>query len=89
MKLLSLAGSTLPAAATPPNPASQSTGAHAADPARRPRLPRDAAVHFSNDQAELFIQMTITKVEHIHALMETLNTYASQIEYARRRNDDR
>ena len=33
--------------------------------------------------------MTITKVEHIEALMETLHTYAPQIELARRRDEDR
>jgi hypothetical protein len=75
------------AAATPTRPSV--TAEVPASAGRRPRLPRDANVQFNNDQAELYINMTITKVEHIHALMETLNTYAPQLEFARRRNDDR
>ena len=53
----------------------------------RPRLPRDATVTFNNDPPELYIHMSITKIEHIHALMESLNTYAPQIEHARNRDD--
>jgi hypothetical protein len=86
MKLLTLAGSTSPVAVTPTTP---TTAAAAATPTPRPRLPRDAIVQFNNDQAELYINMTITKVEHIHALMETLNTYAPQLEFARQRDDAR
>ena len=79
MKLLTLQGQT---------PRSESsTQREAATP--RPRLPRDATVTFNNDPPELYIHMSITKIEHIHALMESLNTYASQLEYARRRDDDR
>jgi hypothetical protein len=92
MKLLTLAGSTSPMAVTPAPPttaAATPTRPSVTVEGRRPRLPRDAIVQFNNDQAELYINMTITKVEHIHALMETLNTYAPQLEFARRRNDDR
>jgi hypothetical protein len=92
MKLLTLAGSTSPVAVTPTTPttaAATPTRPSVTAEGRRPRLPRDAIVQFNNDQAELYINMTITKVEHIHALMETLNTYAPQLEFARRRNDDR
>ena len=32
--------------------------------------------------------MTIRKLEHIEALMETLQMYAPQIEYGRRREED-
>ena len=32
--------------------------------------------------------MTIRKLEHIEALMETLQMYAQQIEYGRRREED-
>ena len=78
MKLLSpVAATTTTQAATP------------AAPTRRPRLPRDAVVQFNNHPAELWINMTITKIEHIHALMETLNTYAPQLEAALRRDEDR
>ena len=37
---------------------------------------------------ELWINMTITRMEHIEALMETLQTFAPQLETARRREDD-
>ena len=79
MKLLSPVAATTTTQAAPP-----------AAPTRRPRLPRDAVVQFNNSPpAELYLNMTITKVEHIEALMETLHTYAPQIELARRRDEDR
>jgi hypothetical protein len=56
--------------------------------ARRPRLPRDSTVQFSTNPAELYVNMTMTKIEHLEALMETLQTYAPQLEHARRREDD-
>jgi hypothetical protein len=76
---------------TSPMAATTTTQAAApAAPTRRPRLPRDAVVQFNNSPpAELYLNMTITKVEHIEALMETLHTYAPQIELARRRDEDR
>ena len=78
MKLLSpVAATTTTQAATP------------AAPTRRPRLPRDAVVQFNGYPPELYLNMTITKVEHIEALMETLNTYAPQLQAARCRDDDR
>ena len=57
-------------------------------PARRNRLPRDAYVAFSTNPTELHLSMTIRKMEHIEALIETLQMYAPQIEYGRRREDD-
>jgi hypothetical protein len=57
-------------------------------PARKPRLPRDAYVAFSTNPTELHLSMTIRKIEHIEALMETLQMYAPQIEYGRRREED-
>ena len=57
-------------------------------PTRRPRLPRDAHVTFSTNPTELYLSMTIRKIEHIEALMETLQMYAPQIEYGRRREED-
>jgi hypothetical protein len=30
----------------------------------------------------------MTKIEHLEALMETLQTYAPQLEHARRRNEE-
>jgi hypothetical protein len=59
-----------------------------AAPARKPRLPRDAYVAFSTNPTELHLSMTIRKLEHIEALMETLQMYAPQIEYGRRREED-
>ena len=56
---------------------------------RRPRLPKDAHVHFSTYPPELYVSLTITKLEHIEALMETLQTYGPQLEAARQRDDDR
>ena len=57
-------------------------------PTRRPRLPRDAHVTFSTNPTELYLSITIRKIEHIEALMETLQMYAPQIEYGRRREED-
>ena len=57
-------------------------------PTRRPRLPRDAHVSFSTNPAELYVSLTMTKIEHLEALMETLQTYAPQLEHARRRNEE-
>ena len=61
----------------------------AATTTRRPRLPRDAVVQFNSYPPELYLNMTITKVEHFDALMEILNTFAPQLQAARRRDDDR
>jgi hypothetical protein len=51
-------------------------------------LPRDSTIQFNTSPAELYIHITVTKMEHIEALMEALNTFAPQLEYARRREDD-
>ena len=71
-----------------PRTEAQATATPRAAPTRRPRLPRDSTVQFNTSPAELYIHMTITKIEHIEALMETLRTYAPQLEHARRRNDE-
>jgi len=55
---------------------------------RLSRLPKDSYVALSSNPTELSISMTITKIEHIEALMETLQMYAPQIEYGRRRDED-
>jgi hypothetical protein len=93
MKLLSTYRPTVPTVATQdPGPGNASARteppATARAPARRPRLPRDSTVQFNTSPAELYIHMTITKIEHLDALMEALNTFAPQLEYARRREDD-
>jgi hypothetical protein len=94
MKLLSTYRPSVPAVATQdsgPGNASARTEAPAiakAVPTRRPRLPRDATVQFNTHPAELWINMTISRMEHIEALMEALNTFAPQLEAARRREDD-
>jgi hypothetical protein len=87
MKLLATAvPSPLPA---PTSPAAATPTTQAATATRRSRLPRDAVVQFNGYPAELYVSMTITRPEHIAALMETLNTYAPQLQFARRRDDDR
>lgn len=91
MKLLSNYRPTVPAVATPQN---TNRGPDPAPPAactvptRRPRLPKDAYVALSSNPTELHVSMTITKIEHIEALMDTLHMYAPQVEYGRRRDDD-
>ena len=76
MKLLSTYRPTVPATSQDLGPgASARTEAPAtakAVPTRRPRLPRDATVQFNTNPAELYINMTITKMEHLEALMEAL-----------------
>ena len=87
MKLLTTAvPSPLPATTSP---VAATTTTQAATPTRRSRLPRDAVVQFNGYPPELYLNMTITKFEHIEALMETLNTYAPQLQFARRRDEDR
>jgi hypothetical protein len=91
MKLLSTYRPSVPAVATQDTARAEARTeppATARAPARRPRLPRDSTVQFNTSPAELYIHMTITKMEHIEALMEALNTFAPQLEYARRREDD-
>lgn len=88
MKLLSSYRPTVPAVATQEAAGANTPVTAKAVPTRRPRLPRNAHVSFSTDPAELYISVTITKIEHIEALMETLQTYASQLEHARRRNEE-
>ena len=83
MKLLTAAVPSPVPAATTTQPATP------AAPTRRPRLPRDAVVQFNSYPPELYVNMTITKVEHFDALMETLNTFAPQLQSARHRDDDR
>src|SRR5262245_520345 len=45
-------------------------------PVKRPRLPRDATITVSQHPRELYINMTITRMEHIQALNETLLIFA-------------
>ena len=87
----------LTAAVTSPVAVAATTATQAATPAatpaattmRRPRLPRDAVVQFNSYPPELYLNMTITRVEHFEALMEALNTFAPQLQSARHRDDDR
>ena len=44
------------------------------------KLPRDASIHYQDYPPQLYINMTITKVEHIAALAETLETFARLLE---------
>ena len=85
MKLLSTYRPTVPAVATQDTARAE---APAAARVRKPRLPRDAHVTFSTNPAELYVSLTMTKLEHHEALMETLQTYAPQLEHARRRNEE-
>jgi hypothetical protein len=43
---------------------------------RKLRLPRDASIQYIDYPPQLYINMTITKVEHIAALGETLETFS-------------
>jgi hypothetical protein len=43
---------------------------------RKLRLPRDASIHYQDYPPQLYLNMTITKVEHIAALSETLETFS-------------
>ena len=92
MKLLSTYRPSVPAVATQDTARAEARAEAPATakaiPTRRPRLPRDSTVQFNTSPAELYIHMTITKIEHIEALMETLHTFAPQLEYARRREDN-
>ena len=91
MKLLSSYRPTVPATATPQNSnhgSSPGPTPAVARPTRRPRLPKDAHVSFSTNPTELYVSLTITRIEHIEALMEVLHMYAPQIEYGRRRDED-
>ena len=43
---------------------------------RKLKLPRDASIHYQDYPPQLYLNMTVTKVEHIQALAETLETFA-------------
>jgi hypothetical protein len=43
---------------------------------RKLKLPRDASIHYQDYPPQLYLNMTITKVEHIAALSETLETFS-------------
>ena len=43
---------------------------------RKLRLPRDASIHYQDYPPQLYLNMTITKVEHNAALSETLETFS-------------
>jgi hypothetical protein len=87
VKLLSTYRPTVPTTLVREDPAEAPVVARVA-PKRRPRLPRDAHVSFSTNPTELYVSMTLRKLEHIEALMETLQMYAQQIEYGRRREQE-
>jgi hypothetical protein len=87
VKLLSTYRPTVPTTLVREDPAEAPVVAKAA-PTRRPRLPRDAYIAFSTNPTELHLSMTIRKLEHIEALMETLQTFAQQVEYGRRSEAD-
>lgn len=90
MKLLSTYRATVPAVATQDtaDTRAEAPATAKATPSRRPRLPRDSHISFSTNPAELYVSLTMTKIEHLEALMETLQTYAPQLEAARRREDE-
>ena len=88
MKLLtgaitrSIAAATTAPEAPPHATEAPSNASSARRPRPRSRLPRDATVHFNNYPTELYVNMTITRIEHIDALMETLHTYAHHFSVA-------
>jgi hypothetical protein len=43
---------------------------------RKLKLPRDASIHYQDYPPQLYLNMTITKIEHIAALSETLETFS-------------
>jgi hypothetical protein len=88
MKLLSTYRPSVPAVATQDTARVEAPVTAKAVPTRRPRLPRDSTVQFNTSPAELYVHITMTKIEHLEALMEALRTFAPQLEYARRREDD-
>ena len=90
MKLLSNNNNLNPLRTVGPGgPGPNDVAAARAAQTRRPRLPRDAYVALSNNPTELHINLTITRMEHIEALIEALQTFAPQIEYGRQRDEDR
>jgi len=46
---------------------------------KRPRLPKDAHISISQHPREMYVSMTITRMEHIHALNETILTFARML----------
>ena len=75
MKLLSTYRPTVPQRGNSGPGASARAEAPAtarAVPTRRPRLPRDSTVQFNTSPAELYIHITLSKMEHLDALMEAL-----------------
>jgi hypothetical protein len=46
----------------------------------RMQLPKDASISYDAHPARLFVCMTITKVEHIHALYDLLEHYTPLLE---------
>jgi hypothetical protein len=86
--MLSTFRSTVPTTLVRDDPVEAPAAVAKPVPARKPRLPRDAYVAFSTNPTELHLSMTIRKMEHIEALIETLQMYAPQIEYGRQREQD-
>ena len=46
----------------------------------RMKLPSDAMIQFEGHPRALYLNMTFTKAEHIHALYDTLETFARLLE---------
>jgi len=87
MKLLSNNGTVSPLQTVGPGGPGPNEAAAARQAARpRPRLPRDATVQFNNHPPEIWINMTISRMEHVEALMETLRTFGPQLQAARERD---
>jgi hypothetical protein len=40
------------------------------------KLPPDASIQFNDHPTQIYLNMTITKVEHIHALYDVLETFS-------------
>jgi hypothetical protein len=49
-------------------------------PPRAPRLPKDASISYDSHPTRLFVCCTITKIEHIHAMYDTLEHFSRLLE---------
>jgi hypothetical protein len=46
----------------------------------RMKLPSDAVIQFEGHPRALYLSMTLTRVEHVHALYDTLQTFSRLLE---------
>ena len=46
----------------------------------RIRLPSDAVIQYESHPTQVYLSMTITRVEHVHALYDTLETFSRLLE---------